>query len=101
MDRREELRKLVQKTNATAVYPLIDNMLYLEGELERLKQLPMIRVDENNPERQKATAAAKLYKEFLQQYTNCVKVVMHAAGDDGSEEESPLRTWAKAHNVNV
>ena len=99
MDRREELRKLVQKTNATAVYPLIDNMIYLEGELERLKQLPMIRVDDNNPERQKATAAAKLYKEFLQQYTNCVKVIAKVIGDDGTEEESPLRRWAKEHNA--
>ena len=99
MDRREELRKLVQKTNATAVYPLIDNMIYLEGELERLKQLPMIRVDDNNPERQKATAAAKLYKEFLQQYTNCVKVIAKAIGDDGTEEESPLRRWVKSRNA--
>ena len=99
VDRREEIRKLVQKTNATAVYPLIDKMIFLEGELEKLERLPMIRVDENNPERQKATPAAKLYKEFLQQYTNCVKVIAKAIGDDGTEEESPLRRWAKEHNA--
>lgn len=99
MDRREEIRKLVQKTNAAAVYPLIDKMIFLEGELEKLECLPMIRVDESNPERQKATPAAKLYKEFLQQYTNCVKVIAKASGNDGTEEESPLRRWAKEHNA--
>jgi hypothetical protein len=99
VDRREEIRKLVQKTNVAAVYPLIDKMLFLEGELEKLERLPMIRVDENNPERQKATPAAKLYKEFLQQYTNCVKVIAKAIGDDGTEEESPLRKWVKSKNA--
>ena len=99
MDRREEIRKLVKKTNADVVYPMIDKMLFLESELEKLERLPMIRVDENNPERQKATPAAKLYKEFLQQYTNCVKVIARAIGNDGNEEESPLRAWAKLHNV--
>ena len=99
MDRREEIRKLVKKANADVIYPMIDTMLFLESELEKLEQLPMIRVDENNPERQKATPAAKMYKEFLQQYTNCVKVVSHAIGDDGKEEDSPLRAWVKSRNA--
>ena len=81
MERREELRKLVPPSIAPTVYP-------------------MIKVDPNDPTRQKATPAAKLYKEFLQQYTNCVKVVAHAVGDDGTEEESPLRAWIKAQNAN-
>jgi hypothetical protein len=72
-------------------------MVFLESELIKLRACPMIKVDPNDPTRQKATPAAKLYKEFLQQYTNCVKVVAHAVGDDGMEEESPLRAWCKAH----
>ena len=93
--------KIIPKELAIVLAPMIDDMVYLESELTVLRELPKIRVDENNPERQKATPAAKLYKEYLQQYTNCVKVIEHAIGDDGSEEESPLRAWAKAHNVNV
>lgn len=100
MDRRNEIRKLVKKTNADVIYPMIDKMLFLETELEKLERLPMIRVDENNPERQKATPAAKLYKEFLQQYTNCVKVIAHAIGDDGNDDESPLRAWVRSRNAN-
>ena len=99
MDRREELRKLVKKTNAEVIYPIIDKMLFLEGELEKLEKLPMIRVSDEDPQRQKPTAAAKLYKEFLQQYTNCVKVVSRAVGDDGKEEDSPLRAWVKSRNA--
>jgi hypothetical protein len=72
-------------------------MVFLEGELTKLRACPMIKVDPNDPTRQKATPAAKLYKEFLQQYTNCVKVVAHAVGDDGTKEESPLRAWVKSH----
>ena len=97
MERREELRKLVPLSIAPTIYPMIDEMVFLESELIKLRGLPMIRVDDDNPERQKATPAAKLYKEFLQQYTNCVKVVAHAVGNDDAEEESPLRAWCKAH----
>lgn len=99
MDRREELRKLVKKTNADVIYPVIDKMLFLEKTLEELEGLPMIKVSPDDPQRQKATPAAKLYKEFLQQYTNCVKVVAHAIGDDGKEEDSPLRAWVKSRNA--
>lgn len=101
MDRKAEIMKIIPKDQALVLAPLIDDMVYLEGELAAFRKLPKIRVDESNPERQKATPAAKLYKEFLQQYANCVKVISHAIGDDGSEEESPLRAWAKAHSVNV
>lgn len=99
MDRREELRKLVKKTNADVIYPVIDKMLFLEKTLETLEGLPMIKVSPEDPQRQKATPAAKLYKEFLQQYTNCVKVVARAIGDDGREEDSPLRAWVKSRNA--
>lgn len=100
MERREELRKLVPPSIAPTIYPMIDEMVFLEGELIKLRACPMIKIDPNDPTRQKATPAAKLYKEFLQQYTNCVKVVAHAVGDDGTEEESPLRAWIRAQNAN-
>ena len=99
MGRREELRKLVKKTNADVIYPVIDKMLFLEKTLETLEGLPMIKVSPDDPQRQKATPAAKMYKEFLQQYTNCVKVVARAIGDDGREEDSPLRAWVKSRNA--
>lgn len=96
MTRREELLKL---TNDPTITPLIEKMLFLENELEKLEKLPMIKVHPENPEIQKSTPAAKLYKEFLQQYTNIIKVVSRATSTDNDEEESPLRRWVKSREV--
>lgn len=74
-------------------------MLFIEGQLEKLEKLPMIKVNPNNPEQQKTTPAAKLYKEFLQQYTNIIKVISHATSTDNDEEDSPLRKWVKSQHV--
>lgn len=99
MERREELLKLVNDSNSSTITPLIDKMLFLENQLEKLEKLPMIKIHPDNPEIQKTTPAAKLYKEFLQQYTNIVKVISHATSDESNEEESPLRKWVKSRHV--
>lgn len=98
MERRDELLKLVNNSNSSTITPLIDKMLFLENQLESLEKLPMIKVHPNNPEVQKATPAAKLYKEFLQQYTNVIKVISHSVGEDSNNEESPLRKWVKSRS---
>ena len=101
MDRKAELTKLVNNSNSAVLMPLIDKMLYLENQLENLERLPMIKVHPNNPEIQKATPAAKLYKEFLQQYTNVIKVISHSVGEDSDNEESPLRKWTRSQMMEV
>lgn len=98
MERREELLKLVNDSNRVTVLPLIDKMLFLENQLEQLEKLPMIKVNPENPMQQKATPAAKLYKEFLQQYTNVVKVISRATGEENEREESPLRKWVNSRS---
>lgn len=95
MTRKEELLEAVN--NDVKVVPLINDMVYLENQLDQLRALPKIRVDEVNPAKQKATPAAKMYKEYLQQYVNVVKVVQKAAGIDEVETDSPLRAWLKNH----
>lgn len=101
MERKEELLKLVNDSNSSTILPLIDKMLFLEAQLENLEKLPMIKVHPENPELQKATPAAKLYKEFLQQYTNIIKVISHAVGDTTNEEDSPLRKWTRSRMMEV
>lgn len=96
MTRKEELKKLIT-VNSELVDNLIDELLFMESQLEYYRSLPQIRVDENRPERQKATPASKLYKETLQQYTNVIKVLAHCTGQDVDSEESPLRKWAKKY----
>ena len=96
MDRKAELIKLINNSNSAVLIPLIDKMLYLESQLESLERLPMIKIRPDCPEIQKATPAAKLYKEFLQQYTNIVKIVARITDDENSKETSPLRAWVES-----
>ena len=72
-------------------------MVYLEEQLEYLQTLPKIRIHPDDPSKQKATPAAKLYKELLQQYTNIVKVMLRATGSEDIEEDSPLLKWMNEH----
>lgn len=90
-DRKKELLEIVG--DDVALIPLVDEMLYLEGQLEIYRELPKIKVHPTDKSKQKATPAAKLYKEYLQQYVNVVKLLVKATGADESEEVSPLRKW--------
>ena len=89
--REEELIKAT-KGDAT-LRPLIREVVHIESELDRIRELPKLKTDPKNPERQKATPAAKLYKELLQQYTNAIKILIRTGQDDQADEESPLRKW--------
>ncbi len=97
-DRREELLNILND-KSTIINPLIDEILYLEEQLDILKKLPKIKVNPMNPEQQKTTPAAKLYKEYLQQYLNAIKLLSNETKTDIGNEESPLRKWVKSKYV--
>lgn len=92
-NRREELEKILNDANNSVVSPLIDEILYLEDQLNYLRDLPKIRVNPADNSQQKATPAAKLYKEYLQQYLNAIKLLSGITKTDVDTEESPLRKW--------
>lgn len=86
----EDEKKILEK--------VMEQVFFLEKRLDELKELPFLQVDSKNPAKQRSTPAAKMYKEFLQQYINCVKVIEAAVYrekrlDDDDGEESPLRKW--------
>ena len=93
MDRRSELIKVLNDANNSIVNPLIDEILYLEEQLNYLRGLPKIRVNPADNSQQKITPAAKLYKEYLQQYLNAIKLLSGITKTDVDSEESPLRKW--------
>lgn len=95
MDRKEELLKVIE--NDPSLIPLIDDMIYLESELDKLRELPKIRIHPDDSSKQKITPAAKMYKEYLQQYTNIVRIITRLTKEDVDNEESPLRKWMKDH----
>lgn len=103
MSRREELIALIPEDSVELVNDIIDQVVFLEDKLSELKKLPFIQVHPNDPNVQRNTPASKMYKEFLQQYINCIKVIESIIYRDkrleGDEvEESPLRKWFKEYD---
>ena len=98
MDRKEELINLVGEDSLHLVTEVIDEVIFLEGKLKELKKYPFIQVHPKDDAVQRATPASKQYKEFLQQYINCLKMIEYVIYkdkklDDNEVEESPLRKW--------
>lgn len=99
--RRQELMRLVCKDGEDGdvkAGQLVDEIVFIEEQMQELKKLPFIVVNPKNPYQQKATPASKQYKELLQQYNNSLRLLLRLSGDIGAEneEESPLRKWVKA-----
>lgn len=94
MGRRDELLKAIEGNEI--LIPAIDEIVFLEEELDKLRKLPQIIVHPSDPTKQKATPAAKMYKEKIQQYSLLLKILLKATGTDESEEDSPLRAWLKS-----
>lgn len=98
MSRADELRGLIGEDSLELLSDVVTEVIFLEDKLGELKKLPFIQINPQNPQQQRATPAAKQYKEFLQQYINCIKliesVVYREKRLEGDEvEESPLRKW--------
>lgn len=98
MNRKEELLQIFDQVEDTKgiILPMIEDVVFLEEHLQELRKLPFIKVHPTYPEIQKATPAAKQYKEMLQQYNNCVKILTSILRKDAPEEESPLRAFISA-----
>lgn len=102
MSRFEEILNLVPEDSKELVNDIVLEIVFLEGKMEELKRLPFIEVNPKDSSKQRNTPASKMYKEFLQQYINCVKVIEGVIYRDkrleGDEvEDSPLRKWFKEH----
>lgn len=98
MNRRDELVEILPPESLELLSDVVDQVVFLEDKLTELKKLPFIQVHPKDNCKQRSTPAAKQYKEFLQQYINCIKVIESVIYRDkrleGDEvEESPLRKW--------
>ena len=98
-DREKKLRELVG--DDIKAVQIVEEIIFLEEELKTLKTLPFIKTHPTDKTKQKATPAAKLYKEMLQQYTSCIRVLLKICGEDGSNEDSPLRKWVREREKNL
>lgn len=98
MTRKEELLQIFDQIEDTKgiIMPMIDDVVFLEAQLKELRKLPFLRINPKDPTQQKPTPAAKQYKELLQQYNNCIKILTGILRKDAPEEESPLRAFLAA-----
>ena len=94
-NRKNELLKIVK--NDTRLIYLVDDIITIEKELDMLRDLPKIKIKKGDQSCQKVTPAGKLYKEYIQQYINIIKLLLIQTGEENNEE-SPLRKWLKARN---
>lgn len=102
MSRREELEKVIPPESLDLVDEVLDEVVFLENKLAELRELPFIQVNPKNPMQQRNTPAAKMYKELLQQYINCIKMIEYVIYkdkklDEGEKEDSPLRKWVREY----
>ena len=97
MDRYNEILKYVcpNESETELFQKLIAEYVEIEKRLDELRKLPFIKVHPKDPAKQKATPAAKQYKELLQQYTNITKILARQSGGENVSEDSPLRDWAR------
>ena len=98
LERLEKLQKIFSNIDDSAkevIFPMLDDVAFIENQLEELKKFPFIEISSRNPARQRQTAAAKQYKELMQQYNACIKTLLTALRRNGGEETSPLEEYLK------
>lgn len=103
MTRKEELLHIFDQIEDTKgiILPMIDDVVFLEQQLDQLRKLPFMKVNPKNPAQQKPTPASKQYKELLQQYNNCIKILTGILRKDAPEEDSPLRAFLNARKKDL
>ena len=101
MPRKEELLRIFDQIQDVRgiILPLIDEIVYLEEELDMLRRLPKIRVSSKNASIQKTTPAQKQYVACLQQYNKWIKTLLGVFRKDVPEEESPLRAYLNSRKI--
>ena len=90
MEKYEELLKAFEKAdpnNLILVKNTLEEMIFIEKKLEYLKTLPFIKVHKEKPELQKATPAAKQYKELMQNYLYMTKILVALINKINFEED--------------
>ena len=93
MERKDELMNLfkdVDENQKKLVERLVDEVVYIENELDMLKKLPVIRVHQKNSSRQEMTPAGKLYKDMAAQYMNAIRILSSVLKGSAGDEYDPV-----------
>lgn len=98
MTRKDELLQYLNGTgNDIFINRMVDEVVFLENQLEDLRKLPFIKVNPKDKQMQKTTPASRLYVSLMAQYNANIRTLASLTGKNDIEEESPLRAWVKSH----
>lgn len=98
--RKKELLEILSNIDdgkIKTLYPLVDEVCYLEKTLQKLRRLPSIEISDTGKTR--ITAAGKQYKEYFQSYTNALKVIQSALLKFSVEGEDAFDEWLKNNDI--
>ena len=90
MEKYKDLLEAFEKAdpnNYILVKNTVEEMIFIEEKLKYLKTLPFIKVHKDKPELQKATPAAKQYKELMQNYLYMTKILVALINKINFEED--------------
>lgn len=91
MTRREELDNIfkdIDENKKKLINPLLDEIAFLEQRMNEAKKYPFIQVHPKDPTKQRATTAAKLYKEHSQSYMNAIRMLYSMINGHEVEEDA-------------
>lgn len=95
MTRRESLDEIFKDVDANKkelINPLLDNIAFLEEQMDKLRKIPFIEINPKNPMQQRVTKASRLYKECSQSYMNAVRI-LYSMIDTQPLEEDPVQKF--------
>lgn len=97
-ERKEELLKIcsgLDPETLKLVNPLIEQLIFLENQLNYLRKLPFIITKPGDDTKQKVTPAYKQYKDLSQTYLNALKLINQTLGIENDTIDSPLRIYMR------
>ena len=99
MEKYKELLKAFKEADPNN-YILVENtikeMVFIEERVGELKNLPFIKVHPEKPELQKATPAAKQYKDLMQNYLYMTKFLIAMINKINFEEDDAFSKFLKS-----
>jgi hypothetical protein len=96
MDREKQLSELKKDPKLCR---LVEEMLKLEADLDKLEALPKFRVNPKDKSQVKVSPAFYAYHRTLSSYKEIVRVLSKISGED-ENEISPLRQYLNSINGN-
>ena len=92
MDRYQPIREAIEQVEAgkrALLLSLLDDFIYLDGELTKLRKLPRFKFNPKNPEQQLKLPAHEMIKDFQAQKNDIANKLLKALGVS-DDDESPL-----------